>query len=73
MITRAEAVRRIRQYWPEADDIRHEGKCHVCKGDTLYSFADKFSKPRTDDEQSCGFFCASCKWSNAGSRPALED
>lgn len=72
-IPRAAAVARIRRQWPDADEIRFEGKCPDCKRkDTLWSFQLSSDNSRGENEETCGFWCSADGWSNAGSRPVLD-
>lgn len=70
--TRSAAIARIRAQWPDADEIRYEGKCHVCKRHAMYSFQLENDHPRGTNEETCGYVCISCGWSNAGSRPSID-
>jgi hypothetical protein len=72
-IPRQAAVARIRRQWPEADEIRFEGKCPDCKRkDTLWSYQLPTDHPRKDGTETAGFWCSGCGWGNAGSRPSLD-
>ncbi len=66
----------IRGKWHDAHSMRFEGKCHQCKRQSMWSFADKFTKERTNRdgevEETCGYVCVKCRWSNAGSRPVVD-
>lgn len=67
----------IRSKHKDAHSMRFEGKCHSCKKQSLWSFADKFTKERTNRdgvvEETCGYVCRNCGWGNAGSRPVASD
>jgi len=72
-ISRSAAIATIRTQWPDADEIRAEGKCHVCKRkDSMYSFQLESDHSRGKGEETCGFVCVACGWSNGGSRPSID-
>lgn len=65
------AVVRLLDRFPDAKYIRFAGKCDFCKrGQYLMSFQlpFDFGKMRHDSEENCGYYCPSCRNSNAGSR-----
>jgi hypothetical protein len=63
------AVIRLLEWQPTARRIRFEGKCH-CRGQYLMSYQtnDIPVSARGDDEETCGYYCPSCGFGNAGSR-----
>lgn len=78
-INRAEAVRRFKKQYPEASDILlSEDKCPSCKrGGVLYSAVVPPYVRTWEDKggilmESVAFYCVSCRWGNAGSRPSLD-
>lgn len=64
---KAKAVRELLKRFPEARAVRFEDKCPICKRAWLLSFVMDHDTVR-DGQQTCGYFCAACNWSNAGSR-----
>lgn len=62
----------IVKHWPDAVDVKREGKCHVCERDSLYSFTqEEFRQPEYRNNrfyEQCGYCCVRCGWSNAGTR-----
>jgi len=64
------AVIKLLEWQPEAEAIRFEGRCH-CKGQCLMSYRLPMLEDitRNKDNESCGYFCPSCHFGNAGSRP----
>lgn len=69
---RAKDVFRLRRWQPRADDIRYMGRCDVCRRPGLYTYV-LAGEPRVlrhaERDEECGYWCASCNFSNAGSRP----
>ena len=71
---------RIRAIWPDAIHIRDAGDCDVCHRPGLYSFQLEHLQPRPRwvslqshvVYERCGYWCARCGFSNAGSR-RVED
>lgn len=63
------AVMKLLNVQPLAHRIRFEGKCH-CRGQMLMSYVLPFETytPKDPTKESCGYYCCSCKFSNAGSR-----
>lgn len=62
------AKNELLSYWPQAIGIRYEGRCDGCHSADLYSFQLPGDHPRGDGEETCGYCCAACGFSNAGSR-----
>ena len=63
-------VRKLLVEYPAAQRVRFAGKCPDCKSKNSFvsfQFAEDIG---TNDAgwEHCGYFCASCKWGNAGSR-----
>jgi len=56
--------------------IRNEGDCHCKKKCIMLSYLDENSSERVlsggQIEVSCGYYCGSCGWGNAGGRPKVE-
>ncbi len=72
-------VRKIKRRFPNAVQIRFSGKCPNCKQRYEYSLQfpedlDRDPKPNIfgEMEETCGYMCVSCGWSNAGSRLVEE-
>lgn len=65
---KALAVRRLMERYPDARQVRFEGKCPNCRRTWLMSFVLGAADKRADGRQNCGYFCAACNWGNAGSR-----
>lgn len=63
------AVHKLLTAQPLAHRIRFEGKCH-CKATMLMSYVLPFEThtPSDPTQESAGFFCPACKFSNAGTR-----
>lgn len=65
------AVIKLLTWQPEAVQIRFEGRCH-CRGNMLMSYllpGDGVGGRRDPSHESCGYYCPSCGFGNAGSRP----
>lgn len=64
----------LKQHWPDARNIRRAGRCPACKADAQWSFQIADTGPVTDmaDWEHCGYWCATCGWSNAGAREIEE-
>ena len=65
---KALAVRRLLTRWPDARGIRFEGKCPNCRSKWLMSFVTDVDYVNEQGRQTCGYYCAQCRWANAGSR-----
>ncbi len=68
---RAADLARLRRWQPRAVDVRHEGRCPVCKRAALYSYVldgDPARLRHEGTEEDAGFWCGACGWRNAGSR-----
>lgn len=53
---------------PTAINIRFEGKCH-CRANAMFSYQlPDLDDDRGEDEESCGYWCGACGFSNAGAR-----
>lgn len=65
---------RLLEIWPDAMNIRFEGKCH-CRANALMSFQLPGDRHRSDNpkRENCGFWCGACGFSNAGSRLIRAD
>ena len=70
---RSAALTYARKRWHSAHSLRYSGKCPSCKQRTEWSCQIDGDHPRGKDEETCGYFCTSCRWSNAGSRPIDND
>lgn len=66
--TKAGAVRQLLTRWPDARGVRFEGKCPICRKAFLLSFITAADYVNAQGRQECGYFCAQCRWANAGSR-----
>jgi hypothetical protein len=74
------AVIKLLKMEPLARRVRFEGRCGVgrCRSDLSMSYQlEELDKPgrtnsRGDAEEYCGYFCPSCGFSNAGSRPIFR-
>lgn len=64
-----QSVQLARAHWPEAANLR-VSPCHCRHKLPMLSFQLAGDKPRGEADETCGYFCASCGFSNAGSRPA---
>lgn len=64
------SVEMISELWPDALNIRHEGRCDVCRRIGLWTFQlpDDAGVNRGMNEEQCGYWCAYCGFSNAGTR-----
>jgi hypothetical protein len=65
----------LTKHWPTARHIRHAGCCPDCKADAQWSFQIDDSDtpvPNMQGWEYCGYWCAVCGWSNAGTRPIDE-
>lgn len=57
--------------FPEAINVRNEGRCDCCHREGLRSFQLPDDAEATDpasDVEHCGYYCERCGFSNAGSR-----
>lgn len=72
---RSAALTYARRHWKDAHSLRFEGKCPVrhCRQWTQWSIQIEGDHPRGENEETCGCFCTSCGFSNAGSRPVEND
>ena len=59
---------KVTAQWADAVNIRHEGKCDICKHPTLLSLQLPDDVVRGDGWETCGYYCYRCGWSNAGAR-----
>ena len=65
---------KVKYDFPNAQSIRHSGRCPVCGRDTEYSFTlPTVANRASEGRESCGYTCIRCNWSNAGSRPVEEE
>lgn len=67
---KAEAVLMLLARWPEAYKIQQEDYCPNC-GDALRFYSFMIDGPHNRPQEFtefCGYYCAGCGWSNAGSR-----
>lgn len=64
------AVVALLKWQPEARFIQFDGKCPNCKRKGMFLSYQLFELDNlpSDTSESCGWFCASCKWGNTGSR-----
>ena len=64
------SVNTINVLWPEAINIRYEGRCDICHRHTLFTFQlpEDHAVNRGINSEQCGYWCAGCGWSNAGAR-----
>lgn len=57
------------QHFPEAKNIEYAGKCDSCRVETLWSFQiEPYTAINEQNKELCGYYCASCDFSNAGRR-----
>ena len=55
-------------FQPKAINIRFVGKCH-CRANALFSYQlPGLDHDRGENEETCGYWCGACGFSNAGSR-----
>lgn len=74
------AVVKLLKFQPLAHRIRFEGGCGVgrCRSKLSMSYQlEAFDRPgltnqRGEPSEDCGYFCPSCGFSNAGSRPIFK-
>lgn len=59
---------RMYDLWPRAYRMRFMGRCDCCHAPALWSFQLVDDHPCGDGEETCGYWCSSCGFSNAGSR-----
>jgi len=73
------ALAKLRAQQPEAHAVRRQ-TCHCPRRQLLLSYclpippgdeawAAREAALHADGQQTCGYFCAACNFSNAGSRP----
>jgi len=72
---RSAALTYARKRWIDAHSLRFEGRCDVprCRQWTLWSCQTESDHQRGDNEETCGYFCTVCGFSNAGARPVESD
>lgn len=58
--------------WPDAERVRYMGRCDCCHAPALYSFQLDDDHPRGEGQETCGYWCSSCGFSNAGSRAVVQ-
>lgn len=59
--------------WPDAVNVAFAGRCDVCnRVNSLYSFVLSAHRQIQAGREFCGYWCAVCGFSNAGSRPLLN-
>ena len=62
---------RIYTLWPDAVNIRPAGRCPACHSHHQWSLQTLAVDGLVADipgYEHCGYWCAACGWSNAGSR-----
>ncbi len=62
------AVIKLLMWQPLAKRIRFEGKCHCKRGQMLTYQLIGSDYDRGENTETCGYYCPSCGFSNAGSR-----
>lgn len=70
---RSAALTYALRHWKSAHSLRYSGKCPSCKRWTEWSVQIEGDHPRGENEETCGYFCTSCGWGNAGSRPVADE
>lgn len=58
----------VKSVFPDAKNVRFEGECDSCHQYELWSLQNEHDYDRGYNEETCGYLCLACGFSNAGSR-----